>query len=138
MARKSRAEILAEKRERRKPLTSGDVLKMKEDDKKRGYHYRFVNDEPGRVKKFEEAGWDAVTGQVQTKDPNAGDASQMGSIVKVPVGGTKHAVLMRIENELHEEDQKVKQDAIDKTAHEIDKFLKREPGIDAALPVEVG
>jgi len=138
MARKSRAEILAEKRARRRPLVGGDVLKMKEEDKKAGYHYRFVNDHEGRIQRFEEAGWDAVKGNVETKDPQAGDPSQMGSVVRRPVGGGNYAVLMRIEQELYDEDQKTKQDEVAKTASEIEKFLKRDTGIDAELPVSVG
>lgn len=138
MARKSRAEILAEKRARRKPLAGDDILKMKEEDKRKGYRYRFVNDHEGRVQRFEDAGWDTVGGTVQTKTPQAGDPSQMGTVVRRPVGGGRHAVLMRIEQELYDEDQKVKQDKIDKTVNEIDKFLKQDTSVDAALPVELG
>ena len=138
MGRKSRADILAEKRQRRKPLASADVLKMNEEDKKKGYTYRFVNDEEGRIFKFEEAGWDKVTGDIQTKDPSVGDTSQMGSVVRRPVGGGINAVLMCIENELYEEDQQAKENKIAETANEIDKFLKSETGTEAVLPVEVG
>lgn len=138
MGRKSRAEILREKRERRKTLTGGDILTMKEEDKKPGYQYRFVNDKDGEVQKFKNAGWDIVSGQVETRDLKTGDAPQEDSVVRRPVGGNTHAVLMQIENELYEEDMQAEEEKRAEKASVIDKFLKRDTGIDVELPVEVG
>ena len=91
------------------PLGTRDILTA---SKRPGYVRRFVNDEGGRVKRFEEAGYKVVRENVEVGDPVAGKESQIGSVVNPSVGGDKKAVLMEIKEEWYETDQKVKQDRI--------------------------
>jgi hypothetical protein len=80
-------------------------------DTEPGYRYRLVNETLGRVEAFEKAGWDIVTGdEINTGDQKAGDASQLGSVVRTVVNRNydapcKTAVLMRIPEEYYNEDQ---------------------------------
>lgn len=74
-----------------------------------GYVRRFVNDVDGRLSMFEDAGYGAVRVPTQVGDPAAGDSSQVGSVVRKPVGGGVTAVLMEIPKEYYEEDQLAKE-----------------------------
>jgi hypothetical protein len=74
-----------------------------------GYVRRFVNDVDGRIQMFEDAGYEAVRAPTQVGDPMAGDSSQLGSVVRKPVGGGVDAVLMEIPKEWYDEDQLAKE-----------------------------
>lgn len=62
------------------------------------YVYRVVNDRPGRVEMFKEAGWDPVRGG------KMGDENQPGSIISKQVGNGVTGILMRKAKELEEAD----------------------------------
>lgn len=136
--RQTREEILAEKRKKRAGHTGNNRLMVDAVYKKKGYAYRIVNDVPGRIERFDQRGWDVVKEKVPMKDPKTGDAQQMGSAVSIPVGGGTNGILMRIEQELYDEDVKTAQDKIDKTASVIEAHLKKEYVTDPSLPVKVG
>lgn len=85
-----------------------------------GYRYRYVNDSYGRIDRFLRAGWAIVEG-------NAGDTysgkgrsdiegqkgSQIWRVVNFDKEAvTKNAVLMRIQEEFYNEDQKAKADRV--------------------------
>ena len=76
---------------------------------KKGFERRFVNDEPGRVQMFLDAGYTIVNDGSQAGDPNVGVASALGSNTEKPVGGGKNAVLMEIKEDWYKEDQAAKQ-----------------------------
>lgn len=135
--RKTRQQILMAKRMKRKPINSADVLTVNKSDKEDGYIYRFVNDVPGRVKKYMDGGYEPVEDKIETKTPQAGDASQLGSVVRTHVGDGTQAVLMRIEQELYDEDQAAIQAKTDKTAQAI-YSVKGATLKDPSLPVTVG
>lgn len=74
--------------------------------KEAGYMYRIVNDRDDRVLEFQEAGYELV----QDKDVAVGTkrvdkASAEGSVKQFPVGGGMKGVLMRIPQNLYDEDQ---------------------------------
>lgn len=94
-------------RPKRTPIAKRNVLTVKDRDP--AFNYRWVNDEDGRVQMFEEAGYTAVKEPTEVGDPRAGDASQLGSVSRKPVGGGKSAVLMKIPKEFYEEDQAAKE-----------------------------
>jgi len=77
-----------------------------------GYSYRIFNDnwtvEPGRIQRALRAGYEIVENQ----DHSAVGTNENGSEIK--------GVLMRIPNEFYDEDQKLKQKAVD----EIDRKIK--------------
>lgn len=76
-----------------------------------GFHYRVINDnwskEPGRVQRAKAAGYEIV----DTFEPLAVGTNEDGSAIK--------GVLMRIPEELYEEDQKLKQVEVDKVDEQI-------------------
>ena len=99
------------RRPKRTPIGQRNVLTVSKRDPK--YTYRWVNDEDGRIPMFEDAGYEAVVDPtVEVGDPRAGDASQLGSTVRKPVGDGKSAVLMRIPNEFYREDQDAKEERL--------------------------
>lgn len=77
-----------------------------------GYVRRWVNDVNGRVQMFEEAGYNAVRVPTEVGEGVSADATQLGSVVRKPVGGGVNAVLMEIPKEWNEEDQARKEQAL--------------------------
>lgn len=95
------------RRPKRTPIGRRNILTVDKRDPK--FEYRWVNDVDGRLQMFEEAGYEAVREPTEVGDPRAGDASQLGSTVRKPVGGGKSAVLMRIPKDFYQEDQGAKE-----------------------------
>lgn len=91
------------------PLGARNILTA---PKRNGYVRRFVNDEPGRVKMYEEAGYTVVKEDIEVGNTTIGKETQPGSAVKLSVGGDKNAVLMEIKEDWHKEDQIRKNKAI--------------------------
>lgn len=87
---------------KRSPIGTRNVLVAEE---KEGYKRRFVNDEPGRIQMFLDAGYRIVDEKTRMGDDNVGQASQVGSVAHKPVGGGMNAVLMEIDEEWYREDQ---------------------------------
>ena len=110
MTEKAKAKPNSPNRPKRIPLGTRNVLTA---EKKPGYVRRFVNDEGDRVAQFEAAGYEVVREKMDVGDPKAGQSSQLGNVVRPPVGAGTSAVLMEIKEEYYEEDQKAKQDRID-------------------------
>lgn len=106
----AKAGATRKRRPKRTPIGRRNVLTV--DKRDPNYYYRFVNDVDGRLQMFEEAGYEAVKEPTQVGDPRAGDASQLGSTVRKPVGDGKSAVLMRIPKEYYEEDQAAKEERL--------------------------
>lgn len=89
-----------------------DILTVK--DKDPNYEYRWVVDAPGRVKRFQDGGWEVVTdnldiGQVTVDSPKG----KVASAVTKHGGGNVTLVLMRISKAWYDEDQAAKQDKVD-------------------------
>ena len=99
-----------EKPRKRIPLGKRNVLSYPKEDQDPNFKYRIVNDEPGRIKMFRDAGWEVVEKQgAALGDPQVGVPSeQVGSVMTKAVGGGKVGYLMRIKKEFYEEDQETK------------------------------
>lgn len=96
-------------RPKRTPIGSRNILTT---DQRSGFVRRWVNDEPGRVEMFKEAGYEVV-GKTDVGDPRAGSDSNVGSsVTRKSVGGGQHAVLMEISEEYYKEDLEAKEQAI--------------------------
>lgn len=96
-------------RPKRTPIGSRNVLTT---DQREGFVRRWVNDEPGRVDMFKEAGYEVV-GKTNVGDPRVGSDSNLGSsVTRKSVGGGQHAVLMEISEEYYQEDSEAKEQAI--------------------------
>lgn len=90
-----------------------DILTVSEHLKDPNYEYRFVLDAPGRLTKFDQAGWEIVKDEkVQVGQVAVDSGSRIGSAVTVSRGG-QVLVLMRILKEWYDEDQLAKQGKVD-------------------------
>lgn len=88
------------------------------------FSYRFVRNTPGRIQKFEEGGYELVTGDARIGDPNIAKASNMGSAFSIASGDNADRVyLMRIPKDYYDEDQAAKAAKAD----EIEQQLKQRP-----------
>jgi len=106
-------------RERRRKVAGHNKLTVDEAFKEPGYTYRWVNDGDDfqRVAEMRSNDWDTVSvdadQQVIVGDPGAGDASQVGTVVRRPVGRGMHAVLMKKYEAWHQEDLQAEQAQLD-------------------------
>ena len=99
-------------RTRRKPLGTRAKLEIPEKYIEAGYVYRVVNDTPGRLEDFQEAGWEFV----KRSDSEVDDGSGSNLSFHVGVGADKkplRAFAMRIKKEWFDEDQAAKQEELD-------------------------
>jgi len=91
----------------RRPV--GTSAKLVVHGKDPNFEYRFVNDQPGRVAMFKQAGWQLCTnGEVDTGTFRAEEASELGSLAySIVDGGTgMKAYVMKIHKDEYEEIQK--------------------------------
>lgn len=102
---------VAPKREKRIPVSGPrDILTVT--NMNPNYHYRWVNDIPGRIPKFQEGGWEIVNHEAEVGGKTVDRGSRLGSAVTKRVGNQVEAVLMRIPLEWYIEDQKAKQEQV--------------------------
>ena len=88
-----------------------DVLSLSNKDP--NYAYRWVNDVPGRIQRFQEGGWEIVNHEGEVGSNAVDRGSRLGSAVTKMVGGNMTAVAMRIPKEWFDEDQAAKQSNVD-------------------------
>jgi hypothetical protein len=101
-------------RVRRQPVGIRNRLSVRGQDP--NYNYRFVNDQDDRVSRFQEAGYEFVpNSEVKIGDNRVDIDSTLGTNASVSVGNGMRAYLMRQKKEWYDEDQKLKQDEIDKS-----------------------
>lgn len=102
-----------QRRPKRIPLGNRNVLTANYKSSK--YEYRFVNDsarDAGRIKMFEEAGWEIVHDDQQVGDDYVGNSRLPGTAVTKPAGVGVVAVLMRKRKDWFQEDMQIKQNRI--------------------------
>ena len=100
----------AKNRPKRVPIATRNILTT---DQRDGFVRRWVNDTPGRVQMFEDAGYEIVREPTKVGDDRAGEASNVGaSITRKSVGAGQEAVLMEIPIEFYEEDQAAKEQSL--------------------------
>lgn len=101
-------------RVRRTALEGRNKLRVKGKDP--NYEYRIVNDIDDRIQDFLDKGYEFETSEeVRVGDSRVEQDSKMGTIRRASVGGGVKAILMKIKKEWYDEDQKIKQEYIDKT-----------------------
>ena len=91
----------------RKPMGDRSKLKIPESYIEEGFVNRVVNDEPGRLEAFKEAGWDFITRR------DAKDNEGLGSVLSFFSGVTEtnktgRSYAMRINQDWYDEDQLAK------------------------------
>jgi len=106
-----------EKPKQRIPIGRRNILSIEKGKLDPNYEYRVVNDEPGRIKMFRDAGWEVVERRegLHMGDSDVGTESQLGSLMTKVVGKDKIGYLMRIKKEFYKEDQEAKAAAIRQT-----------------------
>ena len=107
---------------------SNGPLSMAGDLDDKNYHYRVVTDKGNRVEQLKQYGYEVD--QNNNLDFMSGSAVKTGSAHSVVVDkrtGEK-GVLMRQPIEFHQEDEKIKQDAIDKKEESMMRKLKSDDG----------
>lgn len=114
-------------RAQRKPMTGATLnMDVPEHLKDRDYEYRWVNDISGRVRRFQEAGYETVTDDavIASRTDDGTDRSD-GTVIRAQadkngsMGGMK-AVLMRQRREHYDEDQAAKRAQIRKVEAAIE------------------
>jgi hypothetical protein len=92
-----------------------------------GYHYRWVINDPDRVAKFKEAWYEPVEGSENLKvgDRKVDTSAGTSSVVEARAGGGKKYVLMRIPEELWQEDQAAKHRQVDESEAEMQREAKK-------------
>ena len=97
------------------------------------FSYRFVRNTPGRVQKFEEGGYELVTGDARIGDPNIAKASNMGSAFSIAAGDNSDRVyLMRIPKSYYDEDQAAKTAKVDETEQQL-KQRPKDQGLEGKI-----
>ncbi len=95
-----------------------------------GFKRRVVNDAPGRIKQFQDNGWEIVHGDETGGELTAKDSKKPGAAVTKVVGarddGPITGVLMEIPEEIFNEDKQVKQDEIKRTEEIMEYKLKKD------------
>lgn len=101
-----------------------DILTVK--DKDPNYEYRFVNDLPGRLLRFQDAGWEVVTDDLKVgQEAVDAPSGKVGKAVTKNVGHGTVGVLMRIPKEWYDEDQAAKQDKVDALEASMNEDIRR-------------
>lgn len=90
-----------------------NVLNVKGKDP--DFEYRIVNDTGDRIKQFEELGYEIVRdNKIKVGDKRVAVPTADGSPVQIAVGGGTTGYLMRIRKDWYQEDQKGKQEHVNK------------------------
>jgi hypothetical protein len=116
--------IPAPERTRTKRTPIGQRNKLSVEDKDPDYVYRIVNEAVGRVDQFIEQGYE-VAPKTKIGDKRVDNPSTLGSASKIAVGGGTTAILMRQRKDWYEQDQAVKQKAIDDLEATMNEAAKR-------------
>ncbi len=103
-------------RKQRIPLHKRNTIKS---EGRPGFVRRIVNNTPGRIQAFLDAGYTVVTDGTEVGDHATGLSSGVGSASTRQVGGGVEGVLMEIPIELYNEDQAEKQSQVDRTEQAI-------------------
>jgi hypothetical protein len=113
-----------ERRPKRVPLGTRNVLTLGDHVKDPNYHYRFFNDQDNRIEDAKKAGYELVCTKkkVRVGDPGVGRETPVGTPITKTKGGVTQ-YLMRIKREWYEEDQRAKQKSI--TANE--RAMRQQP-----------
>lgn len=106
---------------KRTPI-AGQKNKLSVKGKDPRFEYRFVNDTPGRIEMFEEAGWQPDTSKdIKIGDRRVTKESNLGSVHTLNAGGGTKSILMKQLKEHYIEDQLAKQAEIDQLEQSMKK-----------------
>lgn len=136
-AEKNEAEKSAEVRNRmRVPIGARrDITAVKDQDP--NFKYRFVNDKPGRIEMYKEAGYDLVE-SAQVGDSNVDGTHNEDGVVSRDMGKGDTAYLMRKRMDWHKEDQAEKQKIVDETEADMHRDINETKGDGRYGKIKIG
>lgn len=116
---KKRAAKRSTRQSNRVPV-GGQRQRMTVHDKEDGYVYRWVNDDPGRLQRYLDAGYEFVESDTGVGEDQQDHGQPVDSTVSMQVGRTRYATngqayLMRIRQEYYDEDQEAKREHVRET-----------------------
>lgn len=103
--------VVRERKQRTPVGGARDILTIPGMDPK--FHYRWVRDNPGRIQRFQEGGWEVVTDDLEVGQNTVDRNTKLGSGVTKASGDGGVLVAMRIPKEWFDEDQAAKQAKLD-------------------------
>lgn len=123
MATRELTQKVPEGRPQRQSMTSRNRLKVKSRDP--NFHYRIFSDIDDRIEDAKRAGYeiDPDNNSKSMSDMRVDVPSGIGS-ANIPLGGGRKGVVMRIRKDWFQDDQKVKQDAINAVENTIKQTAK--------------
>lgn len=107
MNRRNPVEVEAGTQERKKRTPVGMRNKLTVDGKDPNFVYRIVNDAPGRIDDFKDAGWEICSAsEVRVGDRRVNETTPEGALAEVNVnsGDGARAYVMKVKREWAEED----------------------------------
>jgi predicted SPOUT superfamily RNA methylase MTH1 len=114
-----------QERERRLPI-NGSRNRLTIKGMEPGYRYRIVNDMEDRVEELREFGYEIVMDkEVSVGDRKVAVPTSEGTPVRVSVGGGMKGYVMRIKNELFEENRAAHDALVDSTEKQMIKDAKK-------------
>ena len=102
---------------KRVPVGAGNKLKF--DGKDPNYAYRVVNDNPGRLQMFLQAGYEFCHSETREADKGAAEAGGIDTRIVADAGRGVKGYLMRILKELYDEDQANKIETVKRTEDQL-------------------
>ncbi len=99
------------------PVGSGNKLEFEGKDP--DYMYRVVNDNPGRLAMFLQAGYEFCTDEKRVIDKGIAEGSQVDTRIIVNSGNGIKSYLMRIPKEFYDEDQANKIEAVKRSEDQM-------------------
>ena len=120
------------KRDNRIPIANRNRLQF---ENRPGFARRIFNDVDDAIRQAEKGGWRVVLEKTEGGDKSAGADSQQGSPVIKAVGGGIDGVLMEIPEELYAEDQRKKQEEVDRGEDDIKRDGTTQRGVKNGLAV---
>lgn len=123
------------KRETKKRTPLGGMVQKMQVPAREGFVRRWVNDDPGRLANFQEAGYEFVS-DLSAEESNSTDVSSRRSMVvgKNDDGSPKRAYLMEQNSEFYEEDQATKQEELDQVDAAIQRGALNDDGENQYVP----
>jgi hypothetical protein len=101
----------------RVPIGAGNKLEFEQKDP--NYHYRVVNDVPGRLTMFQQAGYEFCATERRVVDKGVAEGEAADTRVVVNSGQGVKSYLMRIPLEFYNEDQARKIEAVKQSEEQM-------------------
>lgn len=116
-SRAGREVTRGEGKPKRVPVGAGNKLEFGGKDP--NYAYRVVNDNPGRLAMFQQAGYEFCHSETREADKGTAEAGGLDTRIVADAGRGVKGYLMRIPKELYDEDQANKIESVKRTEDQL-------------------